>query len=660
MHITSLRLLLATIFALGLMMPIELHAASTDSMETFFKDYSNNEIDSLTKSELDEIVVTATRTPKALKDVPVVTRVLNAEDIKKTDATNIKDLLSEEMPGIEFGYSMAQETSLNLNGYAGSSILFLVDGERLAGETLDNVDYSRLGLDNIGRVEIVKGAASSLYGANAVGGVVNLISKENTRPWHVNLNSRYNSFGKEWRNGANVSFNKGKWNSATSLQYVKSEKVQLISNFDVASVIHQVYGGQNLNLKERLSFRANGNLRFIARGGYFQRISNRSTYDDHYNDYNGGLRSEWQMTDHSNLEISYSYDQYDKSRYINGKRTHDHDYSNRQHIAHGLYNHFFGVNCLTVGADYLYDYLTTYQFAGKGWHNQTNIDAFVQFDYSPLEWLNLVGGVREDYFSESNRNAVTGRVALMFKPAPLTIRASYAGGFRAPSLKEMYMDFDMAGIFIIHGNPDLKPEKSQNFNLSLERNANVHHGILAGSYSVALTGYYNYYTSRIILSTDDITDSLEDPNIYYENDKDVKVTGFDFTGRYRFISGIEAFGSINWMHMSGQIIESPFLRPRPFSATWRLGYDKRINKNYQFYVSISGRYMSKPQSKYSTDDSYSLWKFTFQQNIWKGIDLNFTVDNLFNYKPKTFYWNSPITTGTSWTLGVSLDIDNFF
>lgn len=120
-------------------------------------------------TELCEIVVTATRTPKALKDAPVVTRLITAEEIKKTDATNIQDLLTEEIPGLEFGYAMSQETSLNMSGFGGSAILFLVDGERLAGETMDNVDYNRLNLENVGQVEIVKGASSALYGANAVG-----------------------------------------------------------------------------------------------------------------------------------------------------------------------------------------------------------------------------------------------------------------------------------------------------------------------------------------------------------------------------------------------------------------------------------------------------------------------------------------------------------
>lgn len=158
---------------------------------------------------LDQVVVTATRTPKALKDAPVVTRLITANDIKIADATNIQDLLTEQMPGLEFGYAMNQETSLNMNGFGGNAVLFLVDGERLAGETMDNVDYSRLNLDNVGRIEIVKGAASALYGANAVAGVVNIISRENSEPWTANVNTRYNDFNKEWRHGGSFSFNAG-------------------------------------------------------------------------------------------------------------------------------------------------------------------------------------------------------------------------------------------------------------------------------------------------------------------------------------------------------------------------------------------------------------------------------------------------------------------
>ncbi len=506
---------------------------------------------------LNEVVITATRTPKALKDVPVVTRVISAEEIGKTDATNIQDLLTEELPGLEFGFAMSQETSLNMSGFGGNAILFLVDGERLAGETMDNVDYNRLNLENVGKVEIVKGASSALYGANAVGGVVNLITKEHDEPWRLNLNSRYRNAGKEWRTGGDLSFNSGKWNSNTSVQHSTMNTIRLTDAFDTESKIHEIYGGTTLNIKERLTYRVSERLRLIARGGYFARTSDRVNYDDHYHDYNGGLRGVWDIDESQNLEVSYGYDQYGKSRYTGGRRTHDHDYSNRQHIAHGLYTKFWGANGLTVGADYMHDYLNTYQFTDNASHSQTSVDAFVQFDYNPLSWLNIIASVRDDYFSASDNNAVTSRLAAMFKLRPLSVRASYAGGFRAPTLKEMYMCFDMAGIQMIYGNPDLKPEKSHNFNLALERNGQVRGGILAGSYSLTLSGYYNYYDRRITTTDFPGTDRLEEGAIY-ANEDGVRVAGADFNARYRTASGLGASLSYNYLHIAHRSLDSQF------------------------------------------------------------------------------------------------------
>ena len=108
-------------------------------------------LDSIEKAwerELNTVVVTGTRTPKLLKDSPILTRVISDIDIKRADATNISDLLQTELPGIEFSYSMNQQVNLNMQGFGGNSVLFLVDGERLAGETLDNVDYNRLNMNN--------------------------------------------------------------------------------------------------------------------------------------------------------------------------------------------------------------------------------------------------------------------------------------------------------------------------------------------------------------------------------------------------------------------------------------------------------------------------------------------------------------------------------
>lgn len=608
---------------------------------------------------LNEVVVTATRTPKSLKDVPVVTRVISADDIAKTDATDIQDLLIEEMPGLEFGYAMSQETSLNMSGFGGNAVLFLVDGERLAGETMDNVDYGRLNLTDVGRVEIIKGASSALYGANAVGGVVNLISRESTEPWHLNVNTRYRGAGREWRNGGSLGFNSGRWSSNTSVLHSTKDAIRLADPFDTESKIHEIYGGSTFNIKERLTCRLSDRLRLTARGSYFSRASERSNYDDHYHAYSGGLRGVWDMDKTQNLELSYAYDQYDKARYAGGRPTSDHDYSNRQHILHALYSKHWGKNALTAGADYMHDYLKSYQFTGTGNHSQTSVDAFVQFDYNPLSWLNVIASVRDDYFSASGHNAVTSRIATMFKLRPLSIRASYSGGFRAPTLKEMYMCFDMAGIQMIYGNPDLKPERSHNLNLALERNGQVRKGLLAGLYSLTLSGYYNYYGSRITTTDFPGADGME-AGAVYANENGVKVTGMDLNARYRTTFGLGASVSYNYLHVAGRKLDSQFSQPRPHSATWRIDYERQFCGAYRLYAGLSGRYMSKAVSRYDTDDAYALWKLTVRQHVWRGMDLNVIVDNLFDYKPKTYYWNSAPTAGITWSVGLSIDVDDFF
>lgn len=672
---------------------------------------NDNEVAVFDSLTLEQIVVTATHTPKALKDVPVVTRLISLDDIKKADATNIQDLLTQELPGLEFGFAMSQETSLNMSGFGGNAVLFLVDGERIAGETMDNIDYNRLNLDNVGRIEIVKGASSALYGSNAVGGVINIITRESMEPWTANVNSRFNTLGNEWRNGANFSFTSGKWNSQTNFQQTSIDPIKLSSGptseekalaallgqtiEEDKSNVKKLYGQESYNVKERITFTASDNLKFIARGGYFFRESQRDTYNYHFNGYSGGLKGMYDWKNGRNLEVSYAYDQYDKANFTpEGARTHDHDYRNTQHTAHALYNHSFGEHILTVGTDFLHDYLTTYQFLDNTSHEQNNIDAFAQFDFNPSKRFNIVGSVRYDYFSASSAQATTARLAAVYKLDQLTLRANYASGFRAPSLKEMYMHYDMGNMgYMIMGNPDVKPERSDNFNLAIDHNGKVNGtGIFDGVYSVTLMGYCNIFDKRItsigrywvvdsrykeggyqvlyddkriseagdgyIFTADDGSKYEAMTSSLYCNEEGVNVFGIDLSAQYRFNFGLGLRYNYAYMHESGNVIDSQFTQPRSHSMTWRADYDHSFSNNYAISVALSGRYLGKPQSgRKDVDQGYTLWKLMVQQHILKGIHVNIAVDNLLGYKPKAYYYCSPMTTGTTFSFGVSLDID---
>jgi len=632
--------------------------------------------------ELEPIVVTASHTPKTLKDAPVVTRLITLHDIKVTDATNIQDLLTQEIPGLEFGLAMSQETSLNMSGFGGNAVLFLVDGERMAGETMDNVDYNRMNLDNVGRIEIIKGASSALYGSNAVGGVVNIISRENLEPWTANVNSRYNTFGHEWRNGASFSFNTAKWNSQTNFQHTRIDPVDLPKAHSAEEIaielmkkaqglpydesvlnddsnLTRLYGQKTYNVKERLTWRATDHLTLIGRGGYFFRTSERDTYDYHFNAYSAGLKGIYAWNHDRHLELSYAFDQYDKANFMpDGTRTHDHDYTNRQHVVHALFSNQFGKNNLIVGADYMNDYLSTYQFIADTSHSQVNVDGYAQFDWNITEQLNIVGSVRYDYYSASVQQAFTQRLAVVYKFPWMTFRANYASGFRAPTLKEMYMHFDMGNMgYLLRGNPDLKPEKSNNFNIAIERTNRIRNsGFLDGRYNFTIMGYCNIFDKRITTIDGGIYEGME--SALYWNEDGITVWGVDASLGHIWDCGLSLRLNYSWMKETGKVYYSDFYQPRSHSMTWRMGYDHRFSRHYALDAALSGRFQGKPQSgRKDVDQGYTIWKLMLQHHVWHGVTVITAIDNLFNYKPKSYYYCSPLTTGTSFSVGLSIDID---
>lgn len=615
---------------------------------------TDEQLDSLERKwniELGQVVVTGTRTPKLLSDSPVLTRVLTEADIRSTDATNISDLLQSEIPGVEFSYSMNQQTSLNMQGFGGNSILFLVDGERLAGETLDNVDYSRLNMSNVGRIEIVKGAASTLYGSNAVGGVVNIISAEKKQPWWVNLNARYGSHN-EQRYGLNAGFNLGIVNSSTSVQHTSISSYSLDNPGDYT----RFYGGHTWNFKERLTVTPTDRLKLIGRLGYFFRMRRaQATVEDRYRDWTAGLRGIYDFTDHNNLELAYSFDQYDKSDYLTQSDRDVRKYSNVQNSVKAVYNHTFRENyILTVGADMMRDYLKSYQFADDH-HSQVTADAFAQFDLNPTRNLNIIGGLRYDYFSEADMQHVTAKASAMYKVGRCAIRGGYAGGFRAPTLKEMYMSFDMAGIFMIYGNPDLKPETSHNFQLSTE--------YTRGPMNFNVGGFYNLVDNRITTGWNQALHGQ-----FYTNIDRVNIGGVDANFSYRFLFGLTGRLSYVYTHEHVKKGQPYTSSTRPHTATIRLEYGKDW-KHYGLTACLSGRVLSKVTvdeytSLTSYEDvepvtypAYTIWKLNLSQRVWRGIDMTLAVDNIFNYVPSYYYNNSPATTGTTFSVGLSLDID---
>ena len=624
--------------------------------------------------EMEQVVVTGTRTPKLLANTPVLTKLITASDIAKADATNLRDLLQQVLPGVEFSYAMNQQVHMNFSGFGGQSMLILVDGERLAGETMDDVDFSRLCMDNVDHIEIVKGAASALYGSNAAGGVINIITKNGIRPFALNLNARLGRhheqrYGLSWQQGA------GRWSNLLTVNRNRSDNYD-VHNGDnpVTRVVATIYGDAAWNFKEQLSYRPSEKLSLTGRAGYFYRqLVRTSETPERYRDFSGGLRGVWKPDTHNSLDLSYAFDQYDKSDYQRITRLDIRDYSNVQNSLRLLYNHTFGSDdVLSLGADYMHDYLFNTNLEDRT-RRQDSFDAFAQYDWNVSRQWEAVGALRYDYFSDGRISRLTPKVSVRYQPVRnLNFRASYGMGFRAPTLKEKYYNFDMAGIWIVEGNPALKPEVSHNFNLS----ADYTHR----HYNFTLAAYYNRIRDKIATGAPFYKNPSDRiPHLPYLNLDDYSVSGGEATAQARWPNGLTARLSYAYTHerlpkdKNSNAVNNQYIPARKHSMTGHIDWDRQFSTAYGLNIGLDGRFLSAVDNQEFVDyydiskgirtihyPAYALFKLSLVQRIGKAVKASVILDNLFNYKPEYYYLNCPLTDGTNLMVGLSVDVDKFF
>lgn len=625
----------------------------------------------------DDVVVTATRTPKLLKDVPVVTRVIRADEIRKTDATTVKDLLEVVLPGIEFT-SHGGTTNINLAGMGANYVLFLIDGERIAGEARDNIDYDRLNVANIERIEVVKGAASALYGSNAIGGVVNIITKKATQPWQLNLNARYGREN-EQRYGGSLGFNTRRFNSFTTGTYkhrnsysMTDSKVSYIEYpdgtqqpTDELPTTTRIYGYSDWDIDQKFIIRPVDPLTMTLAGTYYNHEQYSSDkVHDLFRGYTGRIHLNYAVNERQNIEASYKFDEYDKFDYYLRLDEKDKNYVNIQHTARLQYNNTFRkAGTLTVGAEFFGDKLDTYQFKGdEPEHSTETYVAFAQHDVNLLPQLNLVYGARMDYHSTYGAH-LTPKASLMYKLRPVTLRASYGEGFKSPTLKELYTDWSHQGMFQLIGNPDLVPEKSRNVSLSAEYTRK--------RFSASVIGYYNRIRDKISTVWNNAGDSS-----FYTNIGHSTVWGIDANVSIKLPYGFGLTASYAYVHDSQPVEGVNTSTARPHSATLRFEYGLK-RKNYGLDVNLTGRILSAVTTHTFDDEyvnpdgtigavyeqrypAYTMWKLVVTQRFRNAVSVNLGADNLFDYRPEVHSFNTSVSPGITLFAGVSLDVEQLF
>ena len=151
----------------------------------------------------------------------------------------------------------------------------------------------------------------------------------------------------------------------------------------------------------------------------------------------------------------------------------------------------------------------------------------------------------------------------------------------------------------------------------------------------------------------------------------IRISGAEANASVKYPCGLSARLSYAYTHENIKKGQPVISSTRPHTATVRLEYDKHW-KNYAFNVALNGRFLSKVNTEEYTSNTsyeetekvtypaYTMWKLTLSQKVWKGVDMTLAVDNLFNYVPFRYYNNSPATKGTTFSAGLSLDIEQLF
>lgn len=612
------------------------------------------------QNALDEVVVTGTRTPKPLKEVAVLTRVISQDDIAQVNPINLQNLLEYEMPGLQFGTAHGSGLpQLKFQGAAGGYVLFLVDGERLAGEgSSNNIDYERIDVDNIERIEVVKGPMSTLYGSQAMGGVVNIITRDANRPFTGNVSARFGNKD-EQKYSVSAGTKQGRFSSYTSLSYRFRDAYTVVDREPAVSETHRpdgtvvydtteksissVKGFEVWQMSQKFGYSFTDRFKVALSGSYYnnhlQTVA-QGKDQDVYSTYTVNPRLYYTIGDNQLLDFSYLLENYEKKVVYQQAPTDKElgDFTNTARLNYSAV--FNGKHTLTAGLEVNTQKLQHYWFdngSGKKYDAQTYV-LYVQEDWRVSDHLSVVAGVRSDCHSKYGFHA-SPKLSLMYRVGVLSLRGGYGMGFRIPTLKELYSSYDMGGLgaLMIYGNEDLKPETSHQGTLSAE----VTKGIFNGSVS----GYYTRFKDEIGLVWMPDGVSQQQSNV----DNSTK-SGVDVMGQFRLNCGLTLRGAYSYVDAHSEVDGYNTSSFRPHSVTFTANYGREFGR-VKASVALNGRWMSGVDTWYKGDGGYVLQRFdprTFcSMNLSgqfpRGFRLTLGIDNLLNFKEKNVTADTDVT-----------------
>jgi outer membrane receptor for ferrienterochelin and colicins len=415
-----------------------------------------------------EMIVTATRIEEPAKESLVNVAVIRREEIEQSGARNAAELL-EERAGLNVTRSFAG-SALWIRGLDPEYTLILVDGDRVPGQINGSIDLTRFTVENIERIEVVRGPGSALYGSDAIGGVVNVITRQSTRPFELDGSMAY---------GTHHTLDLG---GRIAGQVAAPLRLQLSGGFHHADGFVTDYLARGSAYDEgtgafklwympdsRNTFRFGADyLRHTFEGsdtGAGGAVLDRTQLQENFST---SFEHQFKASERVQLVSRGRYGQF-RDQYLSDQRGSDalDQYEDsREHLGQLtslLAVEFAPAHKTTFGVDQIFQIFDSPRLETRG--NRYRLSPFAQHAWQVWKHgdarFDLVPGVRLDVDSQFG-TVLSPKLAIQYTPTEtVALRASYGRGFRAPSFQELLLRFENPSVgYIVIGNPNLDAEKS--------------------------------------------------------------------------------------------------------------------------------------------------------------------------------------------------------
>ncbi|CAD0001858.1 TonB-dependent receptor [Flavobacterium chungangense] len=590
-------------------------------------------------NQLNEVVVSGTLKPVKRLESAVPVEVYSSVFFKKNPTPSIYDAL-QNINGVrpQLNCGVCNTGDIHINGLEGPYTLVLIDGMPIVS-SLSTV-YGLSGIPNslVERIEIVKGPASSLYGSEAVGGLINIITKNPTNA-PVFSADYFTTTYFESNLDLGMKFNAGK--KATSILGVSYFNYDQIIDKDKDNFT-DVTLSERISVFNKWSFQRNNNRLFTiaARGMYEDRWGGDVRWEKKYRGGDeiygesiytkrGELIGSYQLPFEEKLMLSFSGNiHYQDSRY----GTTSYIANQKIGFLQLTWDRKIGQNDLLAGIANRYTYYDDNTAGTKDAESTWLPGIFIQDEitFSPKSQVLL--GARYDYNS-IHGSIFTPRFAYRFKANENSIFRLNAGtGFRVVNLfTEDHAALTGSRDVVIANN--LKPEKSVNVNLNYIQKINFGNGTFIG---IETTAFYTRFSNKII------SDYETDPNkIIYDNiDGYALSQGISTNVDLNFPSGLKFILGATFLdnkNVQDGISERPFLTEN-FTATWSVSYKVKplkllIDYTGNVYSPMKLPLLGETDPRSPESPWYSIQNIQFTYSGWKDFEIYGGIKNLLNFTP---------------------------